>query len=753
MVLLVAFVWAQTPGSERLDQTIGQNGLVQSATVDFARDVQPILNERCLGCHGPARQENGYRLDRRSGAFSGVVRPNIIRGSSESSPLFHRLAGNQRGPQMPPTGALPQEQIDTLKRWIDQGAAWPDSLANDIDLAPLDPNATRMIDAVRRSNRARVIELLEAIPGVVNRPGPRGSTPLMYAALYGDSRLVAEMIRAGGDPNLRNHAGATALMWAVESVDTARLLLDHGADANATSGFGRTPLMIAASQAGSGAVVRLLLDRGAKPGPTALASAATRGNSVEVRMLLAAGARDTGAAAIAALRSGCRDCFEAIVGAQELPPLQNAFLNLLPPSGSANADSLRRALDRGASVTFSDPRLRRTVLMQAAILQGISPEVVQLFLDRGAPLHDKTAEGLTALDFARASGNIPVAEALIKAGATTTRHEVAPASPNVSGNTVTDAVRRSLPLLQRTAVQFYQRSGCVSCHHNNVAQITVAAARERGFVVDEVAAREDVARLVKDMHAAHDQAVQGIVVPGGGATTTGYILIGLAAERHPADAATDALVRLLRRSQLPDGRWLSVYRPPIEASPFTSTAVSLRGIQLYGATTAAAANRQAIRSAASWLTNARPSETEDRVFRLLGLTWAGAAPRVRDSAVRDLVATQRPDGGWAQLTSLQSDAYATGEALVALSEAGMRPGDPVYRRGLQFLLTTQLADGSWFVRTRSIPTQAYFESGSPHGEHQFISAAATNWATLALVRSQPLRAAGGSLLRSRITER
>src|SRR2546425_5412332 len=132
-------------------------------------------------------------------------------------------------------------------------------------------------------------------------------------------------------------------------------------------------------------------------------------------------------------------------------------------------------------------------------------------------------------------------------------------------------------------------------------------------------------------------------------------------------------------------------------------------------------------TAASWLTNAHPQTTEDRVFRLFGLTWTRASAAIRQSAIRDLTATQRADGGWAQLPSLRSDAYATGEALVALSEAGMRPTDAAYRRGIRFLLTTQLADGSWFVRTRSHPTQIYFESGFPHGVHQYISAAATNW--------------------------
>ena len=55
-----------------------------------------------------------------------------------------------------------------------------------------------------------------------------------------------------------------------------------------------------------------------------------------------------------------------------------------------------------------------------------------------------------------------------------------------------------------------------------------------------------------------------------------------------------------------------------------------------------------------------------------------------------------------------------------------------YRKGISNLLQTQLSDGSWLVHTRSYPVQRYFESGFPHGPDQWISAAATSWATLAL---------------------
>jgi hypothetical protein len=88
---------------------------------------------------------------------------------------------------------------------------------------------------------------------------------------------------------------------------------------------------------------------------------------------------------------------------------------------------------------------------------------------------------------------------------------------------------------------------------------------------------------------------------------------------------------------------------------------------------------------------------------------------------------QRADGGWGQTKALASDAYATGQAVVALKAAGLSNA-----RGAEFLMKSQLADGSWHVQSRTQPLQPYFDSEFPHGADQFISAAASNWAAMAL---------------------
>src|SRR5438067_1874634 len=94
---------------------------------------------------------------------------------------------------------------------------------------------------------------------------------------------------------------------------------------------------------------------------------------------------------------------------------------------------------------------------------------------------------------------------------------------------------------------------------------------------------------------------------------------------------------------------------------------------------------------------------------------------------------------WRQHPNMPSEAYTTAEALYALHvSGGVAANDPVYQKGVQWLLRNQLADGSWFVPTRAIPVQPHtFERGFPHGWDQFASDAGSSWASLALLFTLP----------------
>jgi hypothetical protein len=299
------------------------------------------------------------------------------------------------------------------------------------------------------------------------------------------------------------------------------------------------------------------------------------------------------------------------------------------------------------------------------------------------------------------------------------------------------AIERSLPLLQDLGVAFIEQTGCVSCHHNSVVSMAVAAARKNAYAVNEATAKQQASAIGAYLESWRERTVQNMFIAGQ-ADTISYVLLGLAADGYPPDVATDAQAIWLKRRQSPDGHWfVTAMRPPIESNDIEVTAVSMRALQVFAPPAQRTEYLKAIDRARAWLTMASAKSTEEHVFRLLGLSWAGAPNAVIKRAAADLLAIQRDDGGWGQDETMGSDAYATGEALVALRESGaVAPADRAYRKGIEFLLRTQIDDGSWVVETRAVPIQAYFESGFPYGVNQWISAAATGWATTALALSK-----------------
>ncbi|MDX1979873.1 MAG: DUF1553 domain-containing protein [Bryobacteraceae bacterium] len=98
--------------------------------VEFNRDVRPILSDKCFGCHGPdaANKKIALRLDSEAAAKADLGgRRAVVEGSPESSELIRRITSAHKGLRMPPLASghtLTSEQIETLKRWIAEGAKW-----------------------------------------------------------------------------------------------------------------------------------------------------------------------------------------------------------------------------------------------------------------------------------------------------------------------------------------------------------------------------------------------------------------------------------------------------------------------------------------------------------------------------------------------------------------------------------------------------------------------------------------------------
>ena len=335
--------------------------------------------------------------------------------------------------------------------------------------------------------------------------------------------------------------------------------------------------------------------------------------------------------------------------------------------------------------------------------------------------------------------------------------------------TIRDAVVRALPLLVKASAQEYPKQrACFSCHNQAVPAVALRFSQERGFEIGPKTLRTIAEHTESDLNGALDDYRTGKGQPGG-VIRAGYALWALEAADWAPDETTRAVAHYLHAIQIDRKRW-----PPHQIGRHPNRARSpplrfaLRGLNAFGPPPPGAvydAVPQAPKSgprnesiaelrakALRWLEQTPPLETEDRVFRLWGLKYAGASDNLIAKAAHDLTQTQRPDGGWSQLDApgqpsktkgpeakasagFASDAYATGSALVALHLiGGIATEDSTYQRGLAFLMRTQLDDGSWLVKSRSHPFQAYFESGFPHGPDQFISATPTAWATAARAR-------------------
>ncbi|MEP7377374.1 MAG: prenyltransferase/squalene oxidase repeat-containing protein [Chitinophagaceae bacterium] len=297
------------------------------------------------------------------------------------------------------------------------------------------------------------------------------------------------------------------------------------------------------------------------------------------------------------------------------------------------------------------------------------------------------------------------------------------------------AVNKSLPLLQTTSHLFLENAGgCQSCHHQDLTAVSLSLAKEKGFAVNDTSLNEifdsiqHVIRNRKEVLLQNDDPTAIIM-------SSAYQLWALWANQYKSNKLIEMLVKNLMQRQTREGCWVSPNpRPPLEYYAFSATALMISGIQYYAPPSLKQEAAQRIEKARAWMMRTVPETNEEKVFQLLGLNWINGDKSFIQQQAKKLLSTQHADGGWSQLTNLETDSYATGQALYALYESGqLKTDDPAFQKGISFLLKTQFEDGSWKVKSRSIPFVPFVFNGFPHDKNQFISAAGTNWATMALI--------------------
>ena len=620
-------------------------------------------------------------------------------------------------------------------------------------------------DEVYRAIRANDLNRLTALISTradANAADPTGETPLMSAAAAGSLDAIKFLVEKGADVNAQNAFGATALIWSATDLAKVRFLAEHGANVNAASKTGRTAAFIAAMSTPSSQIVRYLVSRGADLkardafGNTMLTAAAVGNDAETVRMVLEAGVdpNAVGATKITPLVFAAYNGNPAVTSlllskganvnaAADMPimfpgaspksgPIAlSAITPLLAGTGAGSLAVVRALLDAGANVNARDGR-NMTALMAAVSTNHQNPAMIRLLLDHGADPAIQSSVGETAADWARKLGGPAGLEALKVSHRQPAASDTQPAAtPNVRM-----AAERAMALLETSSQKFFESSGCVSCHHQNITDMAAAESRANGLKVnaDAIVARMKMLADGPPLPLLLER--MDIGVP----EIFAQILTALAALGHPPDAVTDKLVANIAATQAADGSWHAQNgggdRPPAEEGFITRTALCIRALKVYGPQGRGPEMNERIARAQRFLTTAAPVTAEERNMKLLGLMWAGADAAALKPLAAAILSAQQADGGWRQIDSLASDAYATGQSLYALAKAGgVAASDPAYQRGVKFLLATQAETGAWRVASRSPKFQAYFNSGFPYAGDQWISAWATGWATMALAQA------------------
>lgn len=575
-----------------------------------------------------------------------------------------------------------------------------------------------------------------------------GTPALMAATLFASADMVDLLLKQGADPNRAGVSGTTALMWAVPSVDKVRLLVARGANVNARSENGRTPLLVAASYPGTVDLLRLLLDRGAdlraqdRAGATALALALRSADVEVVRFLtdrgLDSSALSAGARRVALARYD-RPTTDFLLSKGFAPALDL----LITTATWHPAELVGRWIEMGADVNATNAaQYGRTPLLTAVTSEAEGADTLKLLLERGANPNVRTTEGETPLDWAMYKGDRAKIQVLEAHGAMRgngpRREEIpAPAKGGIGDPRI--SVTRSVARLLDAAPTFREKAGCISCHHNAMPALAATTAARKGVDVDQARAGRNLDDILTFFKTNAPRMMLGDPAVGGEALTTGYAQMALAAAGHPLDRVTATMTHWLIARQMPDGRWLGngLNRPPSEYSTISHTAIAAAGLKAYPIAGRKSETAHSLRRAGQWLLAAEATSAEERGMRLMGLVWTDA-PRPRVAvAIKEIRDRQEANGGWSQFARTEPDAYATGLSLYALHIAGVPTSDAAYRKGVAFLLGTQYQDGAWLVKTHAFPVQRYFESGFPFGRHQWISAAGTSWASLAIAQTLP----------------
>ncbi len=325
----------------------------------------------------------------------------------------------------------------------------------------------------------------------------------------------------------------------------------------------------------------------------------------------------------------------------------------------------------------------------------------------------------------------------------------ADATRSATTTQIHQTVDRSIAYLQTESAAWLSSRGCAACHHVPMPLWALSEAQRQGYKIDQ----KYLTNTFESLLGSKDKLMSSRIFPNpadkpdprpqGRGLNMGLPFLVVAAQSLPAltegqKQSLKLIAEEIVKKQQPDGSWeffAGLRRPPINESQTTDAAwiiLALAGLQ---GPDASAAQRAALSKATDWYrAQTRAVLHQDKAMKVLMGVRSGKPRAQLQPTIDELLALQRPDGGWSQtVPEPKSDAFATGQTLYVLALAGYTAEQAEIKRGIDFLVATQTPAGNWPMISRSTP------DGSPGSSKLLtpITCAAASWATLGLTTLVP----------------
>ncbi len=298
------------------------------------------------------------------------------------------------------------------------------------------------------------------------------------------------------------------------------------------------------------------------------------------------------------------------------------------------------------------------------------------------------------------------------------------------------AIDRGLVFVAKDALAWKSAHNCVSCHHAGLVLWSMREAAQRGHSVDQSAMAE-LTKWVAETEYGTTTELRPAGVPKRLSAGAAWFALAFSADPNPdADSQKELklLLKTVESDQTETGAWLSW--PQTRAPLFGESDDSMTALATLVVLSAAAsgdAEAAMVRDkGVKWLAETKTDDDPQSIaLRLVVWKKLGRPAEEWKLLVQRIKERQNADGGWSQANGMASDAWATGQALYALAQAGVKPREPAITRAHAFLIKTQREDGSWLMTSRP---------RTPGGEGSKnlmpITCAGAAWAVLGLVRSR-----------------